>query len=148
MGRGGGVGSDYDDPARTAAGLLGASSAPMDHATLQLKQGRRNRVDGDAGRALLSSCPRIPDQHRLSNEGQTAGLSGAVNCNLDSMAPFLAAHGIRLSSLPTETLFSLDRIIGLARVVVPAAAGSLSTGLLIFLLSLLFLIELSEPTAR
>jgi AI-2 transport protein TqsA len=66
----------------------------------------------------------------------------------DSMAPFLAAHGIRLSSLPTETLFSLDRIIGLARVVVPAAAGSLSTGLLIFLLSLLFLIELSEPTAR
>jgi AI-2 transport protein TqsA len=65
----------------------------------------------------------------------------------DSVAPFLAAHGIRISSLPTETLFSLDRIIGLARVVLPAAVGSLSSGLIIFLLSLLFLIEMSEPSA-
>ena len=66
----------------------------------------------------------------------------------DSATPFLAAHGIRASSLLSGTAFSPDRIIGFARVLIPAALGSVSSGALISLLSLLFLLQLSEPPAR
>jgi predicted PurR-regulated permease PerM len=66
----------------------------------------------------------------------------------EKVAPFLVAHGVPASNLTIETLFSPERIIGVARAVIPIALGSLSNGALISLLSLLFVAQLSETPAR
>ena len=66
----------------------------------------------------------------------------------DRVIPFLASHGISASSLSTAALFSPDRIIEYARVVLPVALGSLSDGVLIWLLSLLFVVQLADDPSR
>jgi len=66
----------------------------------------------------------------------------------DRVIPFLVSHGISTSSLSMATLFSLDRIIEYARVVLPMALGSLTDVVLIGLLSVLFVLQLAEEPAR
>ncbi len=73
---------------------------------------------------------------------------GRLMAIYDSVTPFLAAHGIQASSLSTDMLLSPERIIGFARLAIPMVLGSLTTAVLTSLLSLLFLIELSEPPAK
>ena len=62
--------------------------------------------------------------------------------------PFLVTHGIQASNLSTAALFSPDRVIGFARVLLPMALGSLSDGVLIALLSLLFVLQLADEPSR
>ena len=66
----------------------------------------------------------------------------------DRVIPFLVSHGIQASSLSAETLFSPERIIGYARVLFPMALGSLTDGMLIALLSLLFVLQLADEPSR
>jgi len=87
----------------------------------------------NAGYRMISKLPVY--QERLA--GVYAGVT-----------PFLVSHGIHASSLSTEVLFSPERIIGYARVLLPVALGSLTEGVLIGLLSLLFVLELADEPAR
>jgi len=66
----------------------------------------------------------------------------------DRVIPFLVSHGIHASSLSTEMLFSPERIIGYARFLFPMALGSLTDGMLIGLLSLLFVLQLADEPPR
>jgi len=66
----------------------------------------------------------------------------------DRVIPFLVSHGFSASSLSMATLFSPDRIIEYARVLLPMVLGSLTDVVLIGLLSLLFVLQLAEEPAR
>jgi AI-2 transport protein TqsA len=57
---------------------------------------------------------------------------------------FLNAHGVHLAGLSGPMLPSSERMLELSRVVVPGAAGFLSDGLLVTLLSVLFVIAMVE----
>ena len=66
----------------------------------------------------------------------------------DNVVPFLVAHGVKASSISAATLLSPERIIGFAQVAIPMALGSFSDGLLISLLSLLFVSEMADEPAK
>ena len=66
----------------------------------------------------------------------------------DGVIPFLISHGISASSLSKTALFSPDRIIEYARALLPMALGSLTDGALIWLLSLLFVLQLAGDPSR
>ena len=66
----------------------------------------------------------------------------AMDHRVDS---FLSAHGLRLEDLSPIKPPIADRVIDFARGSIPTVAGLLSDRLLIWLLSLLFLVEIVEP---
>jgi len=97
------------------------------------------------GYALLSAYLAVAG-HRLAAKLPVyqERLAGVYN----SVIPFLASHGISVSNLSTPTLLSPDRIIEYAGVLLPMVLGSLTDGLLIGLLSVLFVLQLAEEPAR
>ena len=62
----------------------------------------------------------------------------------DRVTTFLSARGINLDSLTTSTKPNAQRIVGMARTVLPSVIGIFANRLLISLLSLLFLAEMTE----
>ena len=63
----------------------------------------------------------------------------------ERLAVFLSAHGIHSAQLSLKSMYSSDRIVEFARMVLPAVIGLFSDRLLISLLSLIFLIEMVDP---
>ena len=63
----------------------------------------------------------------------------------ERLAVFLSAHGIHSAQLSLKNMYSSDRIIEFARMVLPTVIGLFSDRLLISLLSLIFLIEMVDP---
>jgi AI-2 transport protein TqsA len=63
----------------------------------------------------------------------------------ERIAVFLSAHGIQSAQLSLKNMYSSDRIIELARVILPTVIGLFSDRLLVSLLSLIFLIEMADP---
>jgi predicted PurR-regulated permease PerM len=57
---------------------------------------------------------------------------------------FLNAHGIQVASLSPTKWLTAEKVMGFAGVILPEAAGFLSDRLLVWLLSLLFLMEIAE----
>jgi AI-2 transport protein TqsA len=63
----------------------------------------------------------------------------------ERIAVFLSAHGIQSAQLSLKSMYSSDRIIELARMILPTMIGLFSDRLLVSLLSLIFLIEMADP---
>ena len=63
----------------------------------------------------------------------------------ERLAVFLSAHGIHSAQLSLKNMYSSDRIIEFARMILPTMIGLFSDRLLISLLSLIFLIEMADP---
>jgi predicted PurR-regulated permease PerM len=63
----------------------------------------------------------------------------------ERIAVFLSAHGIQSAQLSLKNMYSSDRIIEFARLILPTLIGLFSDRLLISLLSLIFLIEMADP---
>ena len=66
----------------------------------------------------------------------------------DSLLLWLVAQGIAPSTLSVESLLSPERVMDFARVIIPVALGSVSDLIVISVLSLLFVIEMSEEPNR
>jgi predicted PurR-regulated permease PerM len=63
----------------------------------------------------------------------------------EQIAAFLSAHGILATPVHVKSLYSYDRIVELAEVVLPRAFDLLSDRLLIAMLALIFLVESANP---
>lgn len=63
----------------------------------------------------------------------------------ERIAVFLSAHGFQTGHLSLKSLYSSDRIVEFARMVLPKVVGLFSDRLLISLLSVIFLIEMADP---
>ena len=63
----------------------------------------------------------------------------------ERLAAFLGTHGIHSAQLSLKNMYSSDRIMEFARMILPTVIGLFSDRLLISLLSLIFLIEMADP---
>ena len=63
----------------------------------------------------------------------------------ERIAVFLSAHGIQSGQLSLKNMYSSDRVIEFARMILPTVIGLFSDRLLVSLLSLIFLIEMADP---
>ena len=63
----------------------------------------------------------------------------------DRIAGFLSAHGNQSAHVSVKSLYSYDRIVELARLILPSVIGLLSDRFLISLLALIFLVEMVDP---
>ena len=95
---------------------------------------------------LIVGVYLVDAAHRMT--AKLPGYEDRLQAIYDGIVPFLVAHGIQSSSLSTATLLSSDRMLGCARAVLPGILGSVSNGVLISLLSLLFVVEMSVEPAK
>ena len=95
---------------------------------------------------LIVGVYLVDAAHRMT--AKLPGYEDRLQAIYDGIVPFLVAHGIQSSSLSTATLLSSDRMLGYARAVLPGILGSVSNGVLISLLSLLFVVEMSVEPAK
>ena len=63
----------------------------------------------------------------------------------ERIAGFLSAHGNQSAHFSVKSLYSYDRIVEFARLILPSAISLFSDRLLISLLSLIFLVEMADP---
>lgn len=63
----------------------------------------------------------------------------------DRIAGYLSAHGNQSAHVSVKSLYSYDRIVELARLILPSVISILSDRFLISLLALIFLVEMVDP---
>ena len=62
----------------------------------------------------------------------------------ERIAVFLSSHGVQSASISLRSFYSSERMIEFMRIIIPEAAGFISDRVLVWMLSLIFLIEMAD----